>query len=732
MKTVPSEYHHAADSQSGRSTPTLEPNDELIATIHPLETKNGVLVTVQPPVGPSGPAPHVPCDIVLVIDVSSSMSADAPALVNNGQGDAIKEHLGLTVLDLTKHAARTILSTLNDGDRLGIVTFGSESKVVQELTPMTRASKVLANKRIDSIQENGSTNLWAGINEGLAMFGDRHPSGRVPALMVLTDGQPNYMCPPQGYVPKLRSKGPLPAIINTFGFGYEIRSGLLKAIADTCNGNYAFIPDAGMIGTVFVHAVAHLQSTYATQCTLEISAPEGVLLKSTTGKSVVEYVVGNKGPVGKRNLTIELGNLQYGQSRDIYLESVNGLGEQTTFNPTAGKTRMLAKLTYSLTEYPLYGTFVEQDILQPSTLPRSTIAYHQGRSRICELLSAFFPILERNLEYKDKCPEDMEPFRAELRAVIDTIPAKGYKDQHNVSLMEDLKGQIAEALSKEDYFERWGRHYFFSLWNAHAKQLCNSFKDPGPLMYNENPFFRRCRDALDEAFDKIPPPEPSSKHRAERALTAYTMASFNSQFNPCFGAMSPVLLATGNEVPVSMLRKGMSVQTPAGPRRVQALLKTQPRHDIAMCRVEKLLVTPWHPIKIGESEQGGWVFPVDTAEPTVGRLGPLYSVLLEPDGDTDAHAIRIGGVWGVTLGHGIVRGSDVRAHQFLGDYHAVSRELEALGSDEGGVYCGAGVRRDDRTGLVCGFEPLPYLNVDEMGSTSRLELNRGLPAEICV
>jgi hypothetical protein len=33
------------------------------------------------------------------------------------------------VLDLTKHAARTIVSTLNKGDRLGIVTFSDEAEV---------------------------------------------------------------------------------------------------------------------------------------------------------------------------------------------------------------------------------------------------------------------------------------------------------------------------------------------------------------------------------------------------------------------------------------------------------------------------------------------------------------------------------------------------------------------------------------------------------------------------
>lgn len=55
-----------------------------------------------------------------------------------------------------------------------------------------------------------------------------------------------FRCPPQGYVPKLRTYE-FRASIHTFGFGYSIRSGLLKSIAEVGEGNYAFIPDAGMI-----------------------------------------------------------------------------------------------------------------------------------------------------------------------------------------------------------------------------------------------------------------------------------------------------------------------------------------------------------------------------------------------------------------------------------------------------------------------------------------------------
>lgn len=92
--------------------------------IFPFDTHDGLIVKVQPPRdNPDPDLHHVPCDIVLVVDVSGSMSTDAP--VPGGKG----EQMGLSVLDLTKHAARTILETLGPEDRLGMVTFASQARV---------------------------------------------------------------------------------------------------------------------------------------------------------------------------------------------------------------------------------------------------------------------------------------------------------------------------------------------------------------------------------------------------------------------------------------------------------------------------------------------------------------------------------------------------------------------------------------------------------------------------
>lgn len=71
---------------------------------------------------------HVPCDIVLVIDVSSSMAT--PALPPSDAKPAKEEH-GLSILDLVKHAARMIIETLDERERLGIVTFANRANVSQ-------------------------------------------------------------------------------------------------------------------------------------------------------------------------------------------------------------------------------------------------------------------------------------------------------------------------------------------------------------------------------------------------------------------------------------------------------------------------------------------------------------------------------------------------------------------------------------------------------------------------
>ncbi|CAG9943646.1 unnamed protein product, partial [Clonostachys rosea f. rosea IK726] len=600
-------------------------------SLHPVSAKEALIVKVTPPhapvenIDPTNP-PHVACDIVLVIDVSGSMGApaDVPGEV---------ESTGLSVLDLTKHAAMTIIETLNEGDRLGIVTFGSKSNIVLNLTSMDKTNKDKAREKVRDIESRDATNLWHGMLDGIKVLRQGKPSSRVPALMILTDGKPNHMCPEQGYIPKLRSLYPvsgsekslpgseksLPGSIHTFGFGYNLESGLLKAIAEFGGGNYAFIPDAGMIGTVFVHAVANLQSTFATKAVLTLSYQEPLSLEEIRGDYIGRHAPKSDGP--ESTLTLELGNLQYGQTRDIYI-SAKGIGEDPF--DEKGVTSVTARLDY----FPSGGKRMGSadatcSMLADAELSPNEIAYHESRTLISKFLASIFPANFKDV-YQALKHEQLKAKVAELPELIKELPAQKFEDELNKSLVEDLageepRGQISIALRTPEYFRKWGTHYLPSIHNAHTRQICNSFKDSGPQQYGkDSPLFRACRG---------------------------------------------------------------------------------------------ILVTPWHPIA-GDTDAKAWGFPAYVTERNVRYTGFVYSVMLQRgDGNPRSHALRVGDVWGVTLGHGIVSGNDSRAHAFFGDYRRVAKAFLGMGIDKAGVVVGAGVERDRRTGVVSGFrQPPPLLD----------------------
>lgn len=525
--------------------------------------------------------------------------------------------------------------------------------------------------------------------------------------------------------------GPLPASIHTFGFGYQLRSGLLKSISEIGGGNYAFIPDAGMIGTVFVHSVANLQSTFATNAVLKLTYTDPLQLEETTGEAVDKELPKqlNDPPLAFMGLTINLGNLQFGQSRDIFLRANNI--SQLDKREEAGLERgiVAATLSYSPTSHtsqgqgalmsmiyrepaPLTTVAIRRNIFDTTSLSEAEIAYHQSRSMICNFIASIFPMSKIGEHAIDR---NQLPQRAdELADLIKNLPSNSFTDEANASLVQDLvgeepQGQISLALSRAVYLNKWGVHYLPSLLNAHTRQVCNSFKDPGPLQYcSDSPLFNKCRENLDNAFDNLPAPEPTAPEAPRWGNSSSSISSgpismkrYRNVSGVCFAASTDVTLASGRTVEIRRLRRGMKVRTPMGPRRVAMVLKTPVEREI-LCRVDSVLVTPWHPIS---SDAKNWSFPATSATNAVLYTGSVYSVLLERGRNANAHAIRVGDLWGVTLGHGLTVGNDVRAHAFFGDYNAVGKSLVTL--EKGGrkgVVVGGGVERDERTGLVQGFK----------------------------
>ncbi|KAG5937103.1 hypothetical protein E4U59_004611, partial [Claviceps monticola] len=452
------------------------PPASAVVQLHPAPTKQALLVKVVTPNAPICHVDHVPCDIVLVLDVSTSMRDDAPV-----PGDS--EPTGLSVMDLIKHAALTILQTLTPGDRLGIVIFGTRSTVLQSLLYMNEGNKEAAGAKIKGLRPSGSTNLWHGIQNGIRVFDESLDHGN-------------------GYIPKLKAMQPLPAPLDTFGFGYGVRSGLLKSLAEFGHGNYAFIPDAGMIGTVFVHAVANLQATFATEASLSLMYSPSIQVTEVGETTVVKQ--------RPRKTALEKGTRVVLQQAPFETRSAAAGGAaEANSTVTATLSYRRSKLdpigSQHTSEAPIVIS-TQANILQASkSLSTAELAYHESRAELCRFLSSLFPLGPDGEHHADltKC----ESYKRTLAELVANIPAQHFRDAKNISLMQDLNGpsphgQISLAINNTAHLYKWGIHYLPSYMNAHSRQICNSFKDPGPLQYGaESPLFISCRDILNNAFD---------------------------------------------------------------------------------------------------------------------------------------------------------------------------------------------------------------------------------------
>ena len=258
-----------------------------------------------------------PMDIACVIDTSGSMNTAATREDENG--NVISD--GLSILDVVKHAVKTVIHTLEDGDRLTLIGFSDHAAVEMPLCAMDEYGKQAAVAALETMHAHDSTNLWAGVHaamEALREDGEKQSAQEVfrrKAILLLTDGMPNCK-PPSGEVHELKryfEQHPTFAAalqMSTFGFGYQLDSKLLLDLAEAAKGTTAFIPDAVITGTVFVNAVANALSVHIQACSLHLTA---------VGESEFAGDVLGHLPVVTTSWgrVVDLGPLHFGQTRDV-------------------------------------------------------------------------------------------------------------------------------------------------------------------------------------------------------------------------------------------------------------------------------------------------------------------------------------------------------------------------------------------------------------------------------
>jgi len=497
-----------------------------------------------------------PLSIAFVKDTSGSMNREVATA--DGESD------GYNMLDIASHGTNVCIKSLRPCDRAALVSFNSSAKKVTELQKMTPGNKGLLQVKLAGLSPSGSTNLWDGIKTALEMLPDDG------IVCILTDGEPTVR-PPKGELrmfnewrdahPNWRGQ------VHTFGFGYSLDSQLLVDIARAGNGRYSFIPDSSLVGTVFVHFMANIRTTYASECLLSVET---------------EGVITGIGPHTKTSwgYQIPIGPLMFGQRRDYYLD-----GDHSAMTCT------------------IEGI----DLRESDEEGNCTWTYKTQRQRTA--LAIYDSLRVRpNLEQFAStvtCPN--------LLADITGQWSEAMKIEHFNRWGRHYLPSLAGAHLTQtcnNFLDKGIQIY----GGARFHQLRDAFDN----IFNEMPAPRASlrRQAEQRA---------SSRGESMRSAPT-TMASYNRCGGPCFPGFCKVKDPDHKEHTLATLKRGDKILAPGGYATVQYVLKTMcPRGSAKVVHIQNLYATPFHPIRPHHE----WIFPSTVGDAEDVQCEAIYSLLLD-------------------------------------------------------------------------------------------------------
>lgn len=716
LRVLQHEEHKSPASAHGSRSLVIDYVPEIEVFTH----KNRTCIRVSSPDGQK----ECSADLVICIDVSGSMSEGV--IRKDDHGTEIDD--GLSTLDIVKHAALALIKGMRPTDRVGITTFSTSSEVVMPMTIMSESAKAEAERMIKSLDANGCTHLWAGIEKSLDLCREvPRDTNRTTSICLLTDGVPTASyAPTVGYKNALkRYQDRYPTFnctLNVIGFGYNLDSPLLDELSQQMNGSYCFVPDGTMVGTIFTHLGANLAVSVGTNTTLQIDFEDAKDLQEVLDNKETDIDTCYGWTRSNRTLSVNLGNICYGQDRTIVIPT-----------PSSGLGAVAIRFTNTQSH--------KNENIILDHVDSSSLIDTGDQSKIDVLKAQMFrqilvSSIRRSLNYM-ACGDELA-VKAIMSQSYGLMQKFGIRNGSECAdIAKDLTGQVSEAFTSKQAFARWGKHYVPSLARAHSLQQCNNFRDPG-VQHLGGELFKQCRDTIDGLFNTLPDPTPSRYVSGNNGYTAsanYTpghtmMSSYNTSSGPCFRGDCLVKLADGSLMRVDQIRGKQLISPYQGPRpdgtpvcddtvyEVLAVIKTKCIAGTAtFVNYKGLIVTPTHPVISICDERTEWCRPIDlVGDCFVEACEFVYNFVL-----ANGHIININGVDCVTLGHGFVGNFHIE-HPFFGTHKLIDdvngSGIMKLASDGVITLEGDCLTRDPQTGWVTGF------NTDKIIYDSKANFNQ--------
>lgn len=198
-----------------------------------------------------------PVDLALVVDTSASMSG---------------------VIGLVKRATLGVIERLREGDRLVLVGYADEARVLFQgaVTPASRAQLEAVVARLVAAR---GTNISAGLEVGrLALAGFDHPAEQ--KLLLLSDGAPTIGATDprelEAAAGGVRKGG---VTLSSIGLGPSYREALLASLADAGGGAFHHVDRPDALPRVYAAELDALRAVAVRGARLSIRPAPGVVVE---------------------------------------------------------------------------------------------------------------------------------------------------------------------------------------------------------------------------------------------------------------------------------------------------------------------------------------------------------------------------------------------------------------------------------------------------------------------
>ena len=279
--------------------------------------------------------------LTFVVDVSGSMERE--------------DRLGLV-----KQALKLLLEQLRPSDKVGIVVYGSDARVVLPHTSIVNREHILT--AIRALTPEGATNAEAGLRMGYNLATQNSEPDYINRVILCSDGVANVgQTGPDAILKEIRTHVKEGVTLTTVGFGMgNYNDVLMEQLANNGNGSYAYVDRIEEAKRVFVENLTGTLQVIAKDAKIQV----GFNPETVSRFRLLGYENRRLAHEDFRNDTVDAGEVGAGHS-------VTALYEIKLHNDAVGKlatvsirhedpdTGHVTEVNESIATDALRGTFEE-------------------------------------------------------------------------------------------------------------------------------------------------------------------------------------------------------------------------------------------------------------------------------------------------------------------------------------------------------------------------------------